>query len=187
MEDPDHAAHACQTALDMLDALKAFNRNNEGKYPATEIGIGLNTGICCVGNLGSEQRFDYSVIGDEVNVGARLESQTKTYGLSILVGGETARDAAAKGYVFAPVDYVRVKGKDEKIDILMLLGGPDHPVAPDTLRAIAPVTAMVEAYKINDWAKVSHHLGAAQAINAPEFKSLLNYYSELVKAAKMAT
>lgn len=183
LEDPDHASHACQTALDMLDALRAFNRKNQGKYPATEIGIGLNTGICCVGNLGSQQRFDYSVIGDEVNVGARLESQTKTYGLSILVGGATAAAAAAKGYIFAPVDFVRVKGKDEKIDILMLLGGPDHPVAPAVQTAIAPVTNMVSAYKAGDWAGVDQHLKAAQSVNAPAFESLLRYYADLQKTA----
>ena len=77
LDDPRHAANASETALQMLEALKAFNAANAGRYPETAIGIGINTGVCCVGNLGSEQRFDYSVIGDDVNVGARLETSTK--------------------------------------------------------------------------------------------------------------
>ncbi|MEY8840194.1 adenylate/guanylate cyclase domain-containing protein, partial [Cribrihabitans sp. XS_ASV171] len=76
LQDPDHAAHACQTALEMLDALERFNRDNAHRFPETGIGVGINTGECYVGNFGSHHRFDYSVIGDEVNVASRLEGQT---------------------------------------------------------------------------------------------------------------
>lgn len=129
VSDFAHAAHACETALSMLDHLKLFNASGEG-HPETAIGIGLNTGMCCVGNLGANQRFDYSVIGDDVNIASRLEGQTKTYGVPILVGPRTAEQARPAGYHFAMVDTVRVKGKTEPIDIYALIGGPNHPVSP---------------------------------------------------------
>ena len=76
-----------------------------------KIGIGLNTGICCVGNLGSRQRFDYSAIGDSVNVGSRIEGLTKFYGLSNLVAESTAREV--EGLAMIEVDRVIVVGRDE--------------------------------------------------------------------------
>lgn len=180
LEDPDHAAHACQAALEMLDALEEFNQKHQGTYPRTDIGIGLNTGICCVGNLGSNQRFDYSIIGDEVNVGARLESSTKTYGLSILVGGATAEAARAKGYIFAPVDHVRVKGKDEKIDILTLLGGPDHPVPEAMLSAIPTLEDLIQSYKIKDMETVRLHLDQARSLNITALDGVIAHYDAIL-------
>ncbi len=179
-----HAPAACQAALDMLRALEGFNATHAGTYPPTDIGIGLNTGVCCVGNLGSTQRLDYSVIGDEVNVGARLESSTKTYGLSILVGAETAAQARSHGFVFVPVDYVRVKGKDDRIDILTLLGGPGHPVPEVVQAAIAPVSDMVAAYKSEDWEAVAQALTRARACNAPPFDTLLALYTQRLEESR---
>lgn len=124
VEDPRHAARACAAALQMQEALAAFNRGHEGRYPVTAIGIGINTGTCCVGNLGSRQRFDYSVIGDDVNIASRLEGLTRIYGVPILVGARTAAMAELEGYVFAPVDRVQVKGRAGAVDTLTLLGGP---------------------------------------------------------------
>jgi adenylate cyclase len=120
LDTPDHAARACAAALGMQAALAAFNRAHAGRWPPTAIGIGINTGVCVVGNLGSRQRFDYSAIGDEVNVAARLETLTKDLGEPILVGAATA--AAAAGFVFEPAGRVAVKGRREPVEVLALRG-----------------------------------------------------------------
>ena len=89
LEQDDHAARACRAALGMYAAMDRFNVENKGTYPKTQIGVGINTGGMYVGNLGSKARYDYSAIGDEVNICSRFEGQTKTYGMSILTGAET--------------------------------------------------------------------------------------------------
>jgi adenylate cyclase len=80
-------------------------------FKPVRLGIGLNTGMCCVGNLGSETRFDYSVIGDTVNVASRLEGQSKTYDVGTVVGESTT--ARAPDFAFLELDLLKVKGKTE--------------------------------------------------------------------------
>jgi len=184
LDDPRHAANASETALQMLEALKAFNAANAGRYPETAIGIGINTGVCCVGNLGSEQRFDYSVIGDDVNVGARLETSTKAYGVRVLVGGETARSASAEGYVFAHVDSGRVKGKAEDIDMFVLLGGPNHPAAPRTLEALAPLERLVTACAAGELDEARRALGDPALAGADELAGVVRVYEERLSGAE---
>ncbi|XWN32065.1 MAG: adenylate/guanylate cyclase domain-containing protein [Devosia sp.] len=175
--DRAHAANACQAALAMLDALAAFNQEHEGVYPPVSIGIGVNTGLCCVGNLGSSRRFDYSVIGDDVNIASRLEGQTKSYGLSIILGPETAVAAATAGYVCIPIDRVKVKGKDRPIEIYSLLGGPDHPVAAPVEAAIAPLSTLVEAWREGN--AVAFQAALDAMVEAPDtFQALLALYAE---------
>jgi adenylate cyclase len=108
---PDHAERACDVALKMQAALVELNKKwkAEGK-PAVAIGVGINTGPMSVGNMGTPARFDYTVLGDQVNLGARLEALTKEYGVDILVGEETAKEAGSK-FVFREIDVVRVKGR----------------------------------------------------------------------------
>jgi adenylate cyclase len=121
LDVPDHRQRACESVLTMLAALEQLNRTLERPV---RIGVGLNTGICCVGNLGSRQRFDYSAIGDSVNVGSRIEGLTKQYGLSNLVAQSTA--LGAQGLAMLEVDKVMVVGRDEATPVYTLLGGPDH-------------------------------------------------------------
>ena len=119
---PDHAARACEVALQMQEALVAMNVvwAKTGK-PSVAIGIGVNTGAMAVGNMGSAARFDYTVLGDQVNLGARLEALTKEYGISILVGEATMR-AAGEGFVFREIDLVRVKGRAGAVPVYELVG-----------------------------------------------------------------
>ena len=119
---PDHAARACEVALRMQERLVALNQQwkPQGK-PAIAIGIGLNTGTMAVGNMGTAQRFDYTVLGDQVNLGARLEALTKEYGVAILAGEGTMR-AAGDGYVFREIDMVRVKGRAGAAPVYELVG-----------------------------------------------------------------
>ena len=125
--DDGHAANACraalrmQTQLERLDALWAAEAAAHGTAPTrVEIGIGLNTGDCCVGNVGSPQRFDYSILGDAVNVASRLESETKTCGVPIIVGEKTA--IAAPALAFLELGAITVRGKQRQERIFALLG-----------------------------------------------------------------
>ena len=117
---PGHRQRACESVLEMQAALERLNETLE---KPVKIGIGLNSGICCVGNLGSRQRFDYSAIGDSVNVGSRIEGLTKFYGLSNLVAESTAREV--EGLAMIEVDRVTVVGRDEPTAIYTILGGRD--------------------------------------------------------------
>jgi adenylate cyclase len=129
LEDPDHRAHACAAAIDMVKKMDELNerwrtRAHEREQPfhRVRIGIGLNSGECCVGNLGSTMRFDYSAIGDEVNVTSRFEGLTKMYGLSATVG----QRALSPNFPALELDTVQVKGRKrpEKIyTFLELLRG----------------------------------------------------------------
>ncbi|HTR49498.1 MAG TPA: adenylate/guanylate cyclase domain-containing protein [Kofleriaceae bacterium] len=119
---PDHAARACEVALRMQEALVALNQSwRERGKPAIAIGIGINTGAMAVGNMGSAARFDYTVLGDQVNLAARLEALTKEYGAGILVGEATAR-AAGAAFVFRELDVVRVKGRAAAAPVFELVG-----------------------------------------------------------------
>ena len=162
VDDPDHASNASGAALDMLAALTRFNAGHEGTAKVA-IGIGINTGECCVGNLGSEQRFDYSVIGDDVNVASRLEGLTKFYGVPILAGEATA--AAARGYEFLELDRVRVKGKKTALTVSALLGDAGIAGEIDLDRLREAQAAMLDAYRARDWDAALSRLAELPALS----------------------
>ncbi|MBW2304385.1 MAG: adenylate/guanylate cyclase domain-containing protein [Deltaproteobacteria bacterium] len=125
LDQADHAHRACTTALDMVQALKGLNEKwvEEGKRPL-EIGIGINSGMMMVGNMGSEQRFDYTVMGDAVNLGSRLEGANKRYGTRILIS-EFTYERVRDDFTCMELDSVRVKGKQKPVRIYQLLGPMD--------------------------------------------------------------
>jgi len=123
LADPAHAANACRTALSMRDALAKLNAELEAEskpLAPVRMGIGLNTGECVVGNVGSPQRFDYSVLGDVVNVAARFEEATKTFAADIIVGEKTA--AEAPQFAMLELGAVTPRGKNRPEMIFALLG-----------------------------------------------------------------
>jgi adenylate cyclase len=131
LSDPAHQANACQAALDMLDRIDALNREREQEaqsgghaYIPINVGIGLNTGTCVVGNMGSDLRFDYSVLGDSVNLASRLEGQSKSYGLPVIVGSSTAM-AVKDQFAILELDFITVKGKTEPEVIYAIVGRED--------------------------------------------------------------
>ncbi len=138
---PDHPACACEAALKMQEVLVSLNKGwaKAGK-PAVAIGIGINTGAMAVGNMGSAARFDYTVLGDQVNLAARLEALTKEYGISILCGEATAL-AAGAGFVFREIDLVRVKGRAGAVPVFELVGRKGASVAPAFATALATYRA----------------------------------------------
>ena len=113
----NHADMAVKTAYEITEAADVLIAELEEKgLPRIDVGIGINTGDCIVGNMGSESRFDYSVIGDAVNLAARLEGQTRNYdGVRVLLSQFTAEEC--KGRSFTEVDTITVKGKSEQITI----------------------------------------------------------------------
>ena len=118
----DHADLAVKSALEVLDATKKLNEELAPlNLPPINVGIGISTGECIVGNMGSELRFDYSVIGDAVNLGARLEGQTRNYaGVDLLLSERTYHCCPSRS--FMEVDRILVKGKSEKVRIYTPLG-----------------------------------------------------------------
>ena len=113
----DHSDLALKASFDMEKALHEFNINfKEDKGMELKIGIGINTGECIVGNMGSEKRFDYTVLGDPVNLASRLEGQSGTYGFQRILGADTVNNLKTDAYLFE-VDLIQVKGKSEPVKI----------------------------------------------------------------------
>ena len=116
LKDEDHARHALQAGYEMIERMQALRHEfKERGWPEINIGIGINTGEMSVGNMGSEFRMAYTVLGDTVNLGSRLEGLTKTYGVDIIVSKDTK--VAVSEYAFLKLDRVRVKGKNEPVSI----------------------------------------------------------------------
>ena len=127
IDDREHARHGCLSALAMLDEMAPLNsrlateaEEENRKHIPLKCGFGLNTGLAVVGNMGSDQRFDYSVLGDIVNLAARLEGQSKFYDVDIVIGAETC--AQVPDLATLELDLIQVKGKTVGVNIFALLG-----------------------------------------------------------------
>ncbi|HET9232288.1 MAG TPA: adenylate/guanylate cyclase domain-containing protein [Vitreimonas sp.] len=148
LDDPEHARRACNVALLMGEKIRELNvtwraEAEAAGRPFTDValGVGINSGECCVGNLGSDRHFDYSAIGDTVNVTSRLEGLTKVYGLSLLIGEETAH--RLPDLPFVEVDLVRVKGRKAPSRIYTLL--------PDEVSPAPQHRDFLDAYRAAQW------------------------------------
>ena len=119
LDQPDHPTLACRAALDIQRNLAARNRDAVGGAPRLDAGVGINTGLCTVGNFGSNHRFDYSAVGDPVNVAARLESATRSYDTPVLLGPATA--ARIVGFVTRPIGSIALRGRAERLEVYALL------------------------------------------------------------------
>lgn len=125
LDDTNHAKHAVDAAVKMLGKLKDFNDEiaKEG-VPPFGMGLGINTGSVVVGNMGSTQRFDYTCLGDNVNLASRLEGQSKNYGVYIILGPSTA-DQVKDSYHVIELDCIAVKGKKEGVNIFTVIDNAD--------------------------------------------------------------
>jgi len=164
LDDKQHQLNACNAAVDMLGRIAELNkvREQEAKeggpvYIPLNVGVGLNTGTCVVGNMGSDLRFDYSVLGDTVNLASRLEGQTKEYGFPIIVGSKTAL-AVKDRFAILELDFIMVKGKKEPEVIYAIVGREDMAHSEDFQRLRNLTIEMLACYRNRDWD------GALQAI-----------------------
>ena len=147
LDEPAHAKLAVKTALEMLGSLDAFNEEiaQEG-VPAFGMGLGINTDTVVVGNMGSSQRFDYTCLGDGVNLASRLEGQSKPYGVRIVLGTKTA-ELVKDEYFVLELDKIAVKGKKEGVNIYTVLTDP----APDWQSAREVHELMLDYYRQCKW------------------------------------
>ena len=126
LDDADHAKNAVRTGLQMMGSLDAFNREVTAEgVPPFGMGLGINTDTVVVGNMGSDQRFDYTCLGDGVNLASRLEGQSKPYGVKIVLGQKTAELVKDEYYVLE-LDCIAVKGKTQGVNIYTVLGRNDE-------------------------------------------------------------
>lgn len=191
LDDPDHADHACASALAMLGELEALNRDLVSETPADSqafsplaVGIGVNTGICVVGNMGSEQRFDYSVLGDTVNLASRLEGLTKLYGVRIVIGEETR--ARAPDWAALELDLITVKGKTEPARVFALLG--DEAVARSAAfqRLAESQDLMLAQYRAGDWGAALRTIAECRE-REPTLRQFYDLYEERISHARAET
>ena len=138
-----------------------------------KFGIGLNTGECCVGNLGSTRRFDYSAIGDEVNVTSRLEGSSKQFGVDIVASERTR--ALTPDYAWLEIDQVLFKNKTRPVGVFALAGGRDFARSESFLSLARVHTEMLAAYRSKNFGEAEEVAAAALALAPPEIRGLYHY------------
>ncbi len=156
LDDEAHARNAALTALELRQCLAPLNeeleteaREQDIEYTPLKIGIGVNTGNACVGNMGSEQRFDYSALGDEVNLASRLEGMSKQYGVDIVISGST-RDRLPD-FSALELDRIKVVGKTIPVTVHTLLGDATLGQDPEFQAGRENHEAMLQAYRAQEW------------------------------------
>ncbi|HXD40305.1 MAG TPA: adenylate/guanylate cyclase domain-containing protein [Ramlibacter sp.] len=181
VEIPNHASMAVKTAMEMANAVRKINEEHRAKgMPEIGIGIGLNTGTMCVGDMGSHVRRSYTVIGDAVNLGSRLEGLSKAYGVDI-VASETTRRPAAE-FAWQELDKVRVKGKEQAVGIFWPLAPADR-LDKDHADELKTWAIFLKAYRAQDWDQCDVLLLNLQRMNAKKY--LYQLYSERVASMRL--
>lgn len=149
-ESADDAVQACDAALEMIDRLDRLNQAWASRgIPSLEIGIGINTGVASVGNMGSALRYNYTVMGDSVNLASRLEGLNKQYRTRIILSESTRRALPEGVFLLREIDYIRVKGKEQPVEIHELLGR--SPASAEMIELAERFGKGREAYKRRDW------------------------------------
>jgi adenylate cyclase len=157
LDDKMHQVNACEAALDMIEQIEVLNTEREREareaqkpFIPMRVGIGINTGTCVVGNMGSNLRFDYSVLGDSVNLASRLEGQSKSYGVPVIAGSQTALAARDK-FAILELDFITVKGKTEPEVIYAIAGREDVAKSSSFQRLRNLTVEMLSCYRNRDW------------------------------------
>lgn len=189
LDDPDHARHACLTALKMNEALRPINDKlkceaaAEGQEPILlQAGIGLNTGTASVGNMGSRQRFAYSALGDNVNLASRLEGQTKSYGVEILIGPATEK--LVPDLATLELDLLRVKGKNEPVHVFTLVGDDAVARSEDFKSWQAAQGLMLSQYRAMEFDAAENTLAECRVLSGGRLSSYYDIYQERITSLK---
>lgn len=173
LDDENHALNGCLSALEMFKELEKLNNDRKQRaidehwdYFPVAIGIGLNSGDICVGNMGSSQRFDYSVLGDDVNLASRLEGQSKNYGVNIVIGQNT--QAQVPQLATLELDRIKVKGKLEAVTVYALLGDEALADSADFTRMKELWLKALKSYRAQHWDEAENFIrlceGAAEKL-----------------------
>jgi adenylate cyclase len=186
--DASHELNACEAALDMLDRVEKLNREREeaakgdgSQFIPINIGVGINTGRCVVGNMGSDLRFDYSVLGDSVNLASRLEGQCKSYGLPIIIGSKTATVAKDK-FAILELDFIAVKGKKEPEVVYAIVGREEMIKSGRFQRWRELNMKMLSHYRSRDWKTALAVIEEGRAADEENrFTTLYQVYAERIR------
>jgi adenylate cyclase len=175
LDDPEHAKNAVAAARDIRRRLVGLNEDLLAKANATgkpfhelRVGIGLNTGQCVVGNFGSEQRFNYSLLGDPVNLASRLEGLCKLYHVDLVIGEDTAVQLDGETELIE-LDLVAVKGKSQAVKVFTV--PPDDEASPKVQH-----NSLLESYRRQDWATALSTLGEAPLAAARYMEPVYDLY-----------
>jgi adenylate cyclase len=181
VDTPNHAQLAIKASLEMCEAVRKLNEEHRANgLPAIGVGIGLNSGTMCVGNMGSDIRRSYTVIGDAVNLGSRLEGLSKNYGVEIVVSDATKK--LGTEFTWQELDKVRVKGKEQAVSIFMPLAAKDQTARADA-DELKAWNSMLKAYRNQDWEQCDVQLLNLQRLNAKKY--LYQMYSERVASMRL--
>jgi adenylate cyclase len=192
VDDDEHEANACDAALEMLAQAQALNvelkheaETNGSVYMPLRIGVGLNTGPCVVGNMGSDFRFNYSVLGDTVNLASRLESRTKDYRLSLVIGSRTAERAQAK-FAVMEIDLIQVKGKKQPETVFTVLGRAEVEDDPRCRELRELNAGMLASFRAQQWEEALGLIERCRKVaNGFGVDGLYDMYAERIEAYRV--
>ncbi|MCI5050095.1 MAG: GAF domain-containing protein [Rickettsiales bacterium] len=163
LDNPGHAKDACRAALAIKECLDPINeavakesRETGKEFFELKVGVGINTGMCAVGNMGSKQRFSYSALGDAVNLSHRLEDQTKYYGVSTIIGQSTYDQV--EDFACLEIDIIKVKGKNKSTHIYALWGDEEAAESIVFQRLQHAQNKLLDLYRDRDFKKAQAHL-----------------------------
>ena len=181
VETPEHANLAVKSAMEMASAVRGINADHKARgLPEIGIGIGLNTGTMCVGDMGSNIRRAYTVIGDAVNLGSRLEGLSKIYGVDIVVSETTRKQAT--DFAWQELDRVRVKGKEQAVSIFWPMA-PSPQLSDAASTELKTWVSFVKAYRAQNWDQADVLMLNLMRMNAKKY--LYQMYSERVASMRL--
>jgi adenylate cyclase len=193
LDDPQQEVNACEAALEMLARADKLNQQfkreaelNGGKYMPLNVGIGLNSGPCVVGNMGSDFRFNYSVLGDTVNVASRLEARTKDYRIPIVIGAQTEQQAKER-FATMEIDRIQVKGKTVPETVFTVLGHAELRQDPNFQDLRELTIGMLRSYREQDWTRALEAIELCRKAGERfGIAALYDMYAERIEAFRRA-
>ena len=188
LHDERHEYNACEAALEMLHRVDTLNRRREQqanengqRFIPIKVGVGINTGRCVVGNMGSDLRFNYSVLGDPVNLASRLEGQSKNYGVPIIIGSKTASGLRDK-FAILELDCITVKGKTEPEFVFTVLGRADVAGSERFGQLHHTIAEMLNRFRRQDFAGAADSIARCREIDDGfGLGHLLDLYSDRIR------
>lgn len=192
LDDPKHARHACTAAMEMMKLMEPLNVKLEAeaiadgrKHVPLKIGIGVNSGPAVVGNMGSEQRFDYSCLGDTVNTASRLEGQSKAYGVNIVIGPVTR--SSVPEFATLELDRLQVKGKTQALQIFTLLGDETMRQDPGFAKLEQTHDEMIKVYRAQKWDEAKQKMAICRKLCLPfyDMGGFYDLYEERIEEYKV--